>query len=97
LIKDRLGQAIFGTNTWHTKQLIEHPKKGYIYLISIKFHANIGIGSYSIATALHSEDTHLSNNYQWRDMALIFHIANPKQRKFVGTCWLNPVFDVNLL
>lgn len=97
VIKDRLGQAIFGTNTWHTKQPIEHPKKGYMYLVSIKLHANIGVGSYSIAIALHSEDTHLSNNYEWRDMAQVFHIANPKQQTFVGTCWLNPVFEVDLL
>jgi len=97
LIKDRLGQAIFGTNTWHTKQVIEHPKKGSMYRISIKLYANIGVGSYSIAAALHSGDTHLADNYEWRDMAIIFHIANDKENVFTGTNWLCPDIKVDLL
>ncbi len=59
-IKDHLGQIIYGTNTWHTKQRIKNTVKGSIYKFSIKFSANFGIGSYSIQTALHDKDTHLT-------------------------------------
>ncbi len=26
-LKDRLGQVIFGTNAWHTEQIIERPQR----------------------------------------------------------------------
>jgi lipopolysaccharide transport system ATP-binding protein len=97
MIKDRLGQTIFGTNTWHTKQTIEDAKAGGTYLVSVRFPANLGVGNYSIATALHAEDSHLSGNYEWRDLALIFHIVNVNQRTFIGTNWLGPTIKVSPL
>jgi lipopolysaccharide transport system ATP-binding protein len=96
-IKDRLGQFMYGTNTWHTRQVIEHPEKDAEYEFRIQFPVNLGVGSYSIVTALTDKDTHLSANYEWRDLALVFHVVNMGRRPFVGCLWIEPDIDVTML
>jgi lipopolysaccharide transport system ATP-binding protein len=86
-IKDRLGQVMFGTNTWHTKQVIHHPPVGSEYWFEIVFAANFGVGSYSVQTALVDRDTHLTANYEWRDLALVFNVVNFDKPKFAGCLW----------
>jgi lipopolysaccharide transport system ATP-binding protein len=94
MIKDRLGQPVFGTNTFHTRQTIEHPEAGQTIDYTIAFPMNIGPGTYSVSTALVSSDTHLVHNYEWRDLALIFTVANADQDYFVGTAWVPPSIEV---
>jgi lipopolysaccharide transport system ATP-binding protein len=90
MIKDRLGQPIFGTNTHHTHQTLENLKSGDLITFRISFSMALGPGSYSIATALHSTDTHLDNNYEWKDLALIFSVVNVDKESFIGTSWIPP-------
>lgn len=89
-IKDRLGQVMYGTNTWHTNQVIHNPQPGDEYLFVIAFPANFGVGSYSVQTALVDRDTHLTANYEWRDMALLFNVINIDKTQFVGCMWNEP-------
>tara|TARA_R110001583_G_scaffold26757_2_gene96262 strand:+ start:30611 stop:31834 length:1224 start_codon:yes stop_codon:yes gene_type:complete len=93
-IKDRLGQVMYGTNTWHTKQLIENAKAGSSYEFVIAFSANLGPGSYSIQTALTDSETHLTKNYEWRDLALVFNIINIDKIHFAGSSWNEPVIRI---
>lgn len=94
-IKDRLGQVVFGSNTCHMQQTIQNPIKGEEYCFSIKFDAKLGVGSYSIATALTSDETHLSANYEWRDLALIFSVINKDKNYFIGSTWLEHTISIN--
>lgn len=94
MIKDHLGQAVFGTNTYHTRQMLEHLRDGQIVEYRIAFPMNFGPGSYSISTALCSSDTHLVNNYEWRDLALVFTVANQNRDFFVGNAWVPPRIEV---
>ena len=96
MIKDRLGQTIYGTNTWHTDQRVEHPRVGSLIQYSIRFPANLGPGSYSVSTAVVSTDTHLVNNYEWRDLALVFSVANHGKSHFEGCAWIEPVITISL-
>lgn len=89
-IKDRLGQVMYGTNTWHTKQVIFGAKAGDEFDFAINFPANFGAGSYSIQTALVDKDTHLTANYDWRDLALVFNVVNIDRTQFVGCLWNEP-------
>lgn len=89
-IKDRLGQTLYGTNTWHTQQVIQTPKAGECYEWSIAFEASFGVGSYSIQIALVDQDTHLSANYEWKDLALLFEVINKSKAYFVGLLWQEP-------
>lgn len=96
-IKDRLGQVMYGTNTWHTGQVINNPRPGDGYLFVIAFPANLGIGSYSIQTALVDRDTHLTSNYEWRDMALVFNVINIDKTQFSGCLWSEPTISIESL
>lgn len=96
-IKDRLGQIMYGTNTWHTKQVIEEPAVGGEFRFRIEFDANLGVGSYSVAIALHDRENHLSANYEWRDLALVFNVLNSGVHLFEGCNWLQPEIEVNAI
>lgn len=93
-IKDRLGQNIFGTNTHHKEKPLTDLKAGQEVTFNFRFPINLGPGSYSVATALHSADTHLVNNYEWRDLALVFTVMNMSHGYFEGSAWLDPVVDI---
>ena len=94
MIKDRLGQQIFGTNTHHMEQAIEQVRAGEQIEYRFHFPLKLGAGSYSVTTALTSNETHLANNYEWRDLALLFIVMNMNRRPFVGSSWLEPDVEV---
>ena len=89
-IKDRLGHVMYGTNTWHTKQVLYHPSVNCVYVFSIKFSANLGVGSYSVQIALVDQETHLTENYEWCDLALVFEVINANKTFFIGCLWNEP-------
>jgi lipopolysaccharide transport system ATP-binding protein len=90
MIKDRLGQVMYGTNTHIKDQPLSDVRAGEEIVYEFAFPANLGPGSYSVATALVSTDTHLVNNYEWRDLALVFSVMNVSREHFAGCAWLNP-------
>lgn len=95
MIKDRLGQPIFGTNTHHLKQTLTSLKKGEKRSFLFSFDARLGVGSYSVAVALHTSSTHLGKNYEWRDLAVVFNVVNTEQQEFVGVSWLPPELEIS--
>lgn len=97
MIKDRLGQPVFGTNSHHTKQALDNVRAGQRIEFRISFPMNFGQGSYSVSTALVSTDTHLVNNYEWRDLALVFTVSNVSRPAFVGSAWVPPQIEINKL
>lgn len=90
MIKDRLGQPIFGTNTHHLKIDLKSFKKGEQLTLAFSFPANLGLGSYAVSTALHLADTHLAANFEWQDLALVFNVVNISRDQFVGVNWIPP-------
>jgi lipopolysaccharide transport system ATP-binding protein len=94
-IRDRLGQIIFGTNTWHTKQVIEQPAAQNRYEFRANFDAVLGVGSYSVQLALVDKDTHYTANYEWRDLALVFNVVNSTKDLFVGSSWIDTRIEVD--
>lgn len=94
-IKDRLGQVLYGTNTDLKKSVVENVKAGTTLVYDFSFDANLGPGSYSVQTALVSTDTHLVNNYEWRDLALLFNVVNIDKANFVGLTWLDPKIGIH--
>jgi len=94
MIKDRLGQPVFGTNTHHHDRVLKNLAEGTELVQEFEFQANLGPATYSVAVALHADDTHISNNYEWRDHALVFNVININQPTFVGVTWLPPVIRV---
>lgn len=93
-IKDRIGQVIYGTNTDLKRQVMHQVPTGARLTYEIAFDANLGPGSYSIHTALSSTDTHMVNNYEWRELALVFHVVNINKPPFAGSAWIDPVIAI---
>jgi lipopolysaccharide transport system ATP-binding protein len=94
MIKDRLGQPMYGTNT-HLKELpLTDVSAGEEVVYRFAFPMNLGPGTYSVATAIVSTETHLVNNYEWRDLALVFTVMNMRRAHFEGSAWLDPAIDI---
>ncbi|UZJ61119.1 ABC transporter ATP-binding protein [Pseudomonas sp. KU26590] len=95
LIKDRLGQPVFGTNTHHLRCKTQALDAGETVSYSFNFAANLGVGSYSVAVALHTADSHIARNYEWVDLTLVFTVVNISQSEFVGLAWMPPTVECN--
>ncbi|EIC19598.1 ABC transporter ATP-binding protein [Thiorhodovibrio frisius] len=93
-IKDRLGQMVYGTNTYLKGKPLLNVSAGERYRFDIRFPANLGPGSYSVVTALTSTETHIEKNYEWRDFALVFNVVNINKPHFAGVSWLDPKISV---
>ena len=77
LIRDRLGNDIFGTNSYHHKVIHPALEVGHSYEFDFAIAAlNLGVGSYNVSVALHSHATHVSDNYDWWDHALVFQVIS---------------------
>jgi lipopolysaccharide transport system ATP-binding protein len=94
MLRDRVGNVIWGTNTWHTRQVVEHPRAGEEVRFRLEFTCTLGPGSYSFSPALVSSDTHLVDNYEWIDNALVFNVVNADQYVFIGSSWLDAAFSI---
>lgn len=90
MIKDRLGQSVFGTNTHYLDCKLEALRAGEVVEYRFGFPANLGVGSYSVAVALHATHSHIARNYEWRDLALLFNVINISREEFVGLAWMPP-------
>ena len=75
-------------------KILKKVKSGERYRYIFKLSLNLGVGKYSITTALTSSDTHLVHNYEWRDLALDFEVINIDKDKFLGCVWLDPDIEI---
>ena len=94
MIKDRLGQTIYGTNTHHLKQTLYDLELGAVIDFNAHFLANLGEGSYSVSISLHASNTHIGGNYDWKDRALVFEVINVGKEHFVGSTWMAPTLEI---
>lgn len=94
MIKDRLGQPVFGTNTYHLGKPLQALEAREKLSLRFTFDVNFGEGNYSVAIALHEGDTHLGRNYCWQDLALTFSVVNTDQSRFVGISWAPPELEL---
>ncbi len=95
MIKDRLGQPMYGTNTHLKGMALDSVQAGEEVVYRFAFPMNLGPGTYSVATAIVSTETHLVNNYEWRDLALVFTVMNMRRPHFEGSAWLDPAIDIH--
>jgi lipopolysaccharide transport system ATP-binding protein len=89
MIRDKQGHVVWGTNTWHTHQVLQDVKKNHCVNVSVPFTCGLGPGSYSVTAALTSSETHIINNFEWTDNMLVFDVINVDKPIFVGSTWLD--------
>lgn len=90
IIKDRLGQPIYGTNTYLLGMPLKPIACNERVEYELKFPANLGIGSYAFTLALHNSGTPHAPNYAWKDRAILVNIVNNNHPVFMGVAWLQP-------
>jgi lipopolysaccharide transport system ATP-binding protein len=95
MIRDKYGHVVWGTNTWHTRQIQEQVKAGDTVVFRLPFTCTLGPGSYSVSPALVSTDTHLTDNYEWVDNLLVFDVLNIDRQVFIGSNWLDARFSIS--
>ena len=88
LIRDRLGNDVFGTNTYHAAPVVEAFGAGDQLEVDFEIDLNLGPGQYTLTVAVHGEATHLVANYDWWDKVIAFEIMPGPPPYFVGTAWL---------
>lgn len=88
MIKDRFGQALYGTNTYHLgaqlHSLARHSQPRFSFSLPL----HLAPDHYSVSVALHADDTHLQKNYAWRDRAFFFTVTKGSEPVFVGSASL---------
>jgi len=87
MIRDRLGNEVFGTNTFHQRVSCGRVKAGARLRARFEFpDMALGVGSYSLTVALHTRETHLLANFDWWDRSLVFQVTPCDRPLSSGVC-----------
>jgi lipopolysaccharide transport system ATP-binding protein len=87
LIRDRLGNDVFGTNTHYLETPAPPLSPGARYDCTFEIERlALGAGHYSVTVALHDAASHLVRNYDWWDQALVFQIIPANEPLRIGLC-----------
>jgi lipopolysaccharide transport system ATP-binding protein len=96
LIRDRLGNEIFGTNTGFYHQDTGPVTKEEMIAVNFILKMNIGPGDYSITAAVHPDKHGLEGHFDWIDRAISFKVL-PSEPRFIGLSKLTPQIAVQRL
>lgn len=94
LIKDRFGQIMYGINSYRLGKSIEHLSAGDQFVCCFEFEMKLGKGNYSISTGVSKMESHLADNYEWRDGGFVFSVLNTKKPDFAGCVSLDATLAV---
>lgn len=96
LIRDRLGNEVFGTNTGFYHQNTGPVTKDEMVVVNFALKMNIGSGDYSITAAVHPDKLGLKGHFDWVDRAISFKVL-PSEPGFIGLSKLTPQIAVQRL
>jgi lipopolysaccharide transport system ATP-binding protein len=88
LLRDRMGNDVYGTNTSHLGYGDITVKPGDSLDVAFTLPLNIGPGNYSVCMAVHGGDSHLEENCDWWDRCLVLQIIKGDEPSFVGVAAL---------
>ncbi|MDX8491575.1 ABC transporter ATP-binding protein [Mesorhizobium sp. VK22B] len=94
MLRDRAGHTVWGTNTWHTGQVLSNIAAGDKVECRLRLACALGQGSYGLSVALHTGDVHIDNNYDWIENIEVFDVINSDRPFFVGTSRLEHAFEI---
>ncbi|RJQ27166.1 ABC transporter ATP-binding protein [Candidatus Parcubacteria bacterium] len=84
IIRDRMGNDVFGTNTHHMDLKGDSFVPGDEIEIVFTVELQIGYGNYSVCTAVHEGSVHVENSYDWWDQCLVFEMIPNNSYHFIG-------------
>ncbi|HEY0879057.1 MAG TPA: ABC transporter ATP-binding protein [Zeimonas sp.] len=89
LIRDRLGNDVFGTNTSHHQAALQAVEASTIDVEWNIRGFHLGPGHYSLTVAAHRGATHQVGNYDWWDRCLTFQVLPGAGPLSIGPCALD--------
>lgn len=95
MIRDRLGNEVFGTNTMYLD--LETPKRrpGETLVVRFSLKLELGYGPYSLTVAAHSPLGHVERTHDWIDNALNFHVVPKNAERFAGVANLSVAAELD--
>jgi hypothetical protein len=90
LIRDRLGNDVYGTNTYNQGVSTGEFRAGETLEVDFRCPLQLGPGEYSLAAAVHTLDVHVFHSYDWFDNVLIFGVMPADERRSVGVLHIQP-------
>jgi lipopolysaccharide transport system ATP-binding protein len=96
MFKDRLGHLVWGSNTWHkNKAVTNFMQLPQVFYCDLTFQCALGDGSYGVTVAVHEQDQHVSNSFDWIDNALVFDVVRRVEDDyFIGSTYLEAKFEI---
>lgn len=94
IIRDRMGNDVFGTNSYHLESKSYTCYQGENWVFSFQVRLNLGYGNFSLTVGVHSRDNHLGDNYDWWDQCLIFQMIPNNSFRFEGLVSLPVKIDI---
>jgi hypothetical protein len=95
LIRDHLGNDVFGTNTFQQQIPTGVFEMGESFEAAFRLPLDLGPGVYSLTVALHTFETHVHDSFDWIDRLVVFRILPPASGRFIGTAFLKPRISVD--
>ncbi len=92
LIRDRLGNDIFGSNNHLLGVETGLLAAGSRLLITYEMQLDLGAGVYTVTVAAHAGEAHIEESFDWINDALVFRVIHAPDTKFTGVCRLSPTF-----
>lgn len=94
MIRDRLGQDLFGTNT-QLHEIILDLKAGQSCDIVFEFLLNLGPGQYALTLGLHDKNNFTNDVQDWWNDSLVFEVDYEGRPDYVGICPL-PICSIKV-
>ena len=88
LIRDRVGNDVFGTNSFHVAPVEATYMPAEALTVEFDVQLNLGAGAYTVTVAVHSEATHVEHNYDWWDKVIGFEVVPGREPRFIGVASL---------
>ena len=88
MIRDRLGNEVFGTNTHYLGLKTRAYAKGESMEVAFSIPLNLGPGNYSCTIAVHAGADHREGNHDWRDNLLAISVVPNWPFQFSGVAAL---------
>jgi len=95
LIRDRFGQDMYGTNSYHLKKQISIQQEETIVITYSFEELNIGPGKYSVTVATHAGSTHVDECFHWMDKGIAFEVVSGGGHVFSGLVRLIPDIHID--
>ncbi len=97
LIRDRRGNDVYGTNTFHLDRVIHAPAVDDRFRIAFDFPMNLGEEVYSVSVASVDSDTVLWQSFDWIENVATFRVIRAEQPHFIGIASLDATCAIDAI